>query len=87
MEQHALTPAAPRFPEELRDAAAQAAGGWVYAIDPAYDPRGRTPPEGIVGAWKIADDGQPTGEFVANPDYKPSTADLAEGSDGPGGGD
>jgi hypothetical protein len=27
------------------------------------------PFEGIVGAWKIADDGTPTGEYWANPNY------------------
>jgi len=26
-------------------------------------------PEGIIGGWKIADDGTPTGEYWANPNY------------------
>ncbi|MGQ0679493.1 MAG: hypothetical protein ACT4OM_07545 [Actinomycetota bacterium] len=59
----------PEFPDELKAAAAEAPGGWVYAIDPAYDPRGRVPPEGVAGAWKIGNDGRPTGEFTPNPNY------------------
>ena len=64
----------PAFPEELRAAAAEAAGGWIYAVDPAYDPQARVPPEGIVGAWQIGLDGKPTGNFIPNPNYQPSAA-------------
>ena len=62
--------AAREFPEELRGAAAQNPGGWVYAIDPSFDPLGQVPPEGIVGAWTIGPDGVPTAEFTANPNYR-----------------
>jgi hypothetical protein len=77
-------PEAPPFPDELLSAAAEAAGGWVYAIDPAYDPDGRVPPEGVAGAWAIGTDGRPTGEFRHNPNYEPSEMatrlrDLGEG--------
>lgn len=44
-------------------------GGWVYVIDPAFAPDGADGvvlPEGIVGAWKVAEDGVPTGEFEKN---------------------
>jgi hypothetical protein len=66
------------FPPELLEEAKSKPGGWVYAIDPAYapgGPNGAIPPEGIIGAWKIADDGTPTGEYQANPRYgsSPST--------------
>ncbi|HCU91534.1 MAG TPA: hypothetical protein DHU96_01735 [Actinobacteria bacterium] len=60
------------FPPELLAEARLKPGGWVYAIDPAYAPEGpdgAVPPEGIIGAWKIADDGTPTGEYQANPRY------------------
>jgi hypothetical protein len=75
---------APPFPDELLDAAAQAAGGWVYAIDPAQDPDRDVPPERIAGAWAIGPDGRPTGEFRHNPNYQPSEIarrlrDLGEG--------
>ena len=40
-----------------------------YAIDPEYAPDGAdgaVPPEGIIGAWRIGDDGQPIGEYRSN---------------------
>jgi hypothetical protein len=52
--------------------AAQNAGRWVYEIDPALDRARSVPPHGIVGAWRIDETGSPTGEFVANPSYRPS---------------
>ena len=60
----------PDFPPELLAEARTKPGGWVYAIDPAYapdGPDGAVPPEGIIGAWKIGEDGMPTGEYEANP--------------------
>jgi hypothetical protein len=74
----------PEFPDELLEAAAGAAGGWVYAIDPAHDPDRDVPPERIAGAWAIGADGRPTGEFRHNPNYQPSELarrlrDLGEG--------
>jgi hypothetical protein len=63
---------APPFPDALLAEAAANPGGWVYAIDPAYDPAGTVPPEGIVGAWRIGDDGRPTGEYHANPNHRPA---------------
>jgi hypothetical protein len=62
----------PEFPAELLAEASSKPGGWVYAIDPEYAPdgaEGAVPPEGIIGAWKIGDDGRPTGEYRANERY------------------
>ncbi len=62
----------PDFPAELLAEARTKPGGWVYAIDPAYAPNGpdgAVPPEGIIGGWKVGDDGTPTGEYQANPRY------------------
>ena len=62
------------FPTDLLAQAQATPGGWVYEIDPAYAPAGadgRVPPEGIKGAWKIGDDGQPTGEYRQNDNYRP----------------
>ena len=44
----------------------------MYEIDPRFDPNGAVPPEGIKGAWTVGDDGVPTGEYQANPRYKPT---------------
>jgi hypothetical protein len=77
-------PEAPEFPEELLGEAAAVPGGFVYAIDPAFDPNGEVPPEGVAGGWPIGPDGRPTGEFHHNPNYRPSELaqrlrDLGEG--------
>jgi hypothetical protein len=61
-----------QFPAELQAQAATSAGGWVYEIDPGCDRRGPVSPEHIIGAWRIDDQGAPTGEFVANSLYRPS---------------
>lgn len=48
-------------------------GGWVYEIADGYDPDGAVPPEAIKGAWKIGEDGVPTGAYEPNPNFKPVT--------------
>jgi hypothetical protein len=50
----------------------------VYEIDgrQVSDPDGEVAPEAIVGAWKIDDDGSPTGEYEANPNYRPARRRL-----------
>lgn len=62
-----------RFPEALLAQARAHPSGWVYEIDDAYDPDGRVPMEGIKGAWRVGEDGLPTGEYWSNPEYKPSS--------------
>jgi hypothetical protein len=64
----------PEFPAALLAEARSKPGGWVYAIDPTYaldGADGAVPPEGIIGAWKVGDDGAPSGEYVANTNYRP----------------
>jgi hypothetical protein len=62
-----------RFPEALLAQARAHPGGWVYEIDDNYDPDGRVPMEGIKGAWKVGEDGLPSGEYWSNHEYKPSS--------------
>ena len=45
-------------------------GGWVYQIDGSYGPHECVPPEMIVGAWKVDEDGIIVGEFEPNPNYR-----------------
>ncbi|MEU4926398.1 type VII secretion system-associated protein [Streptomyces yokosukanensis] len=56
----------------VRAQAAKMPGSWVYAIDPYFDPAGKVPPYGIIGAWKVDDHGNVTKEFRHNPKYRPS---------------
>ncbi|WP_246338319.1 MULTISPECIES: type VII secretion system-associated protein [Streptomyces] len=65
-------PALPPVSDALRAQAAKSPGSWIYAIDPHFDPSGRVPPFGIIGAWKADDNGQLTEEFRPNPRYRPS---------------
>jgi len=59
---------------EARAEAKRNPGGWVYAIDPRYDPVGAVPPGGIKGAWAVDDRGNIVGEFIPNPNYKSQDA-------------
>jgi hypothetical protein len=67
--------AAEPFPPELLAEARATPGGWVYSIDAGHAPDGAggaVPFDGIIGGWRIAADGTPTGEYWANPDYRPN---------------
>ncbi|MDH6122079.1 type VII secretion system-associated protein [Kitasatospora sp. GAS204B] len=61
----------PPITEELRAAARQRPGTWMYQIDPAYDPAGEVPLQGIIGAWQIDHQGAPV-HYWHNDDYRPS---------------
>jgi hypothetical protein len=45
--------------------------GWIYDIDWTYPENQRVPPEAIRGSWRVDDSGNLTGEYVANPNYRP----------------
>lgn len=60
-------------------------GGHVYAIEGVYGPNDHVPPEAIKGAWAVDANGEITGDFIPNPNYRanqnpyesPKTTDLA----------
>lgn len=61
----------PRRPtSEAKREAMQNPGGWVYEIDGSYEPDGEIPPEAILGAWKVNDQGEIEGDFIPNPNYE-----------------
>lgn len=66
---------APEITDEMRAAARQRAGGWLYAIDPMLDPDGEVPPFAIRGAFAVDDRGE-IGEFTPNTAYRPSPRAL-----------
>lgn len=51
--------------DEIREAKINP-NGWVYRIKGEYDPNGRVPPEAILGAWKVSDEGIIIGDFIIN---------------------
>ncbi|MER5465105.1 type VII secretion system-associated protein [Streptomyces sp. NPDC002668] len=66
----------PPVTDAVRAEAAVRPGSWVYAIDSFFDPAGKVPPYGIIGAWKVDDLGHIAGEFKHNPKYRPSPRSL-----------
>lgn len=62
---HAIT-------EEVISAARENVNGWVYKIEGTYSSTEYVPPEAIVGAWKVNEKGDLTGDFFPNPRYKSS---------------
>lgn len=66
----------PPITDELRAAARNQPNGWVYPTDPMYAPGEATPGYAIIGAWQVDGNGEITGEFQPNPDYRPSPVAL-----------
>ncbi|MFI1051744.1 type VII secretion system-associated protein [Streptomyces griseoruber] len=65
----------PPVTEEMRAAARRTPGGYLYAIDPAFDPQGEVPGHGVQGAFHIDTDGEISG-YTANDNYRPSPVAL-----------
>lgn len=57
--------------EDVIKAARENPNGWVYKIEGTFGPDEGVPPEAIVGAWKVDEAGNLTGEFLSNPRYVP----------------
>lgn len=65
----------PEITDEMRAAARQRAGGWLYVVDPMLDPGGEVPPFAVRGAFAVNDQGE-IGEFTPNTAYRPSPRAL-----------
>ena len=63
---------APAITDALRAHARQNPGKWTYVVDPALDDSGEVPTEGIVGAWKVDDNGEIDERFRPNEKYRPT---------------
>lgn len=66
----------PPVTPEMREVARAQPGGWVYAIDSAFDPNGHVPGWAVRGAYRVDNQGEIHGDFVPNPDYRPSPVTL-----------
>lgn len=56
--------------DEVIQAARSSPNGWVYKIAGSFSKDEDVPPESIVGAWKVDENGNLTGEFITNPRYQ-----------------
>jgi hypothetical protein len=68
-QQHEIT-------EDVVKAARENPNGWVYKIDGSFGPTEYVPPEAVVGAWKVDESGNLTGEFVSNKKYEANLSTL-----------
>jgi hypothetical protein len=58
----------PEVAPEIKQAARQAGGGWLDEVVGGH--AAPVPLSAIRGAWKLGPDGEATGEYVANPNFK-----------------
>ena len=58
----------PEISAEIREAARQAGGGWLDEV--VGNHQQPVPMSAVKGAWKLDANGELTGEYVANPDYR-----------------
>ena len=65
--------------EEIVEAARANPNGWVYKIEGTFASDEYVPPEAVVGAWKVDEAGNLTGEFIQNPRYQPGISDQKNG--------
>lgn len=63
---------APPITDALRAHARRNPGKWTYAIDPALEADGNVPQEGIVGAWRVDENGEIDETFRPNEKYRPT---------------
>lgn len=62
----------PPITDRLREHAKRNPGQWTYAIDPALDPAGDVPVEGVMGGWQVDEHGDIDETFRPNRKYRPS---------------
>lgn len=65
-------PVSHEITEDVMKAAKENPNGWVYKIVGSFGLTEAVPPEAILGAWKVDENGNITGEFIENPKYRPS---------------
>ncbi|MGH8868306.1 MAG: hypothetical protein ACRDYU_09955 [Actinomycetes bacterium] len=69
----------PEVTDDLRAAARERPGGWVYAIDALVDPDARVPGHSIRGGWPVDANGEVNDAgFTPNPHYRPHQPDVGE---------
>lgn len=57
------------------EAAKRQPNGFIYRIDPGYDPAGAVPPQAVQGAWPVDARGAISGAFQRNKNYNGAGGD------------
>lgn len=60
---------APQVPQEVRELARQAGGGWLDEVVGEHDLAQGFPATAVKGSWRLDANGDLTGEYVSNPAY------------------
>lgn len=63
----------PEITEEIKSKAKKMPNAYLYTIDGNFKESDYIPPEKIIGAWKVDQNGDISGEFIHNPQYKENT--------------
>ena len=64
---------APPITDQMREHARQNPNTWLYIVDPGYEQEDQdVPPEGVIGAYRIDENGGLDEEFQFNDAYQPS---------------
>jgi hypothetical protein len=68
MSDEETTATLPEVSAEIKEAAREAGGGWLDEVVGNHAPP--APLSAVKGAWRLGPDGELTGEYVANPDFR-----------------
>jgi hypothetical protein len=60
----------PQVPAQVREQAKLAGGGWLDEVATGHDLTQGVPMTAIKGSWRLDANGEPTGEYVANPQFQ-----------------
>lgn len=63
--------------QEMRDNAKANPNTWLHILDPAFRPGDDVPPYGVIGSFRVDENGDIDERFEPNPEYRPSARAAA----------
>lgn len=58
--------------QDMRDSAKANPNTWLHILDPAFTPGDDVPPWGVIGSFRVDEDGRIDERFEPNPNWRPS---------------